>query len=291
MTVAMLQKRTNVRAAVRLRALRLAFRALEPVAPARAGSWALGLWATLPAGRGRARDLRPRPGQRSEVRSPEGHTIAVESWGEGAPIYLLHGWGGWRGQMGAFVDPLTTAGHRVLAIDVPGHGDAGPGAMGPGKGAATEFVSALQQVVAEHGHARAVIGHSLGAAMSARAIADGLPVDRLALVAPAPDPIGQLTDFARMLAVGPRSMRTMTTWLETFAGRPMSDFALAASLDRMPPTLLVHDRRDKEVPFSAVERMAKQRPGVELEVTDGLGHQRILADPDVIATVVRYVTG
>lgn len=291
MTAVTLQKRTNVRASAKLGALRLAFRALEPVAPARAGSWALNLWATLPSGRGRARDLRPRPGQRSEVRSPEGYAIAVESWGEGEPVYLLHGWGGWRGQMGAFVDPLINAGFRVVALDVPGHGDASPGAMGPGKGAATEFVSALQQVAAEHGHARAVIGHSLGAAMAGRAIADGLAVDRLVLVAPAPDPIGQLTDFARMLAVGPGSMRRMTTWLETFAGRPMSDFALAASLGTAPPTLLVHDRRDKEVPFAAVERLAQQRPGVELQVTDGLGHQRILADPEVVATVVRYVAG
>lgn len=54
---------------------------------------------------------------------PGGRTVVVETWGEGEPVYLLHGWGGWRGQLGAFVAPIVEAGRRAVALDTPSHGE------------------------------------------------------------------------------------------------------------------------------------------------------------------------
>lgn len=44
-------------------------------------------------------------------------------WGTGATILLVHGWGGYGLQLGAFVHPLLKAGYQVLAFDAPAHGN------------------------------------------------------------------------------------------------------------------------------------------------------------------------
>ncbi|MBV9445637.1 MAG: alpha/beta fold hydrolase [Streptosporangiaceae bacterium] len=81
------------------------------------------------------------PGERAVLRVANRRRpgVVAESWGAGPVVYLLHGWGGYRGQFGAFVAPLTSAGFRAVAVDVPGHGESGPGAYGRGRGLLPDF--------------------------------------------------------------------------------------------------------------------------------------------------------
>jgi pimeloyl-ACP methyl ester carboxylesterase len=53
--------------------------------------------------------------------------------------------------------------------------------------------------------------------------------------------------------------------------------------------LVVHDRDDREVPIEHGRRLAATWPLAELRETDGLGHRRILRDPNVVATAVAFV--
>jgi hypothetical protein len=112
------------------RPIRAAFTALEHLAPALGARWAVRLWCTVPRGAARRQDNRPRPGAVSTVDLSGGRSVVVESWGSGPPVYLVHGWGGWRGQLGAFVDPLLARGYRVVAFDAPSHGESAPGSFG-----------------------------------------------------------------------------------------------------------------------------------------------------------------
>lgn len=57
------------------------------------------------------------------------------------------------------------------------------------------------------------------------------------------------------------------------------------------PLLVVHDRDDREVPYTDGVAAAALWPGARLITTAGLGHQRILGDRDVIAAVRDFVTG
>lgn len=292
------QKSTIVRTAspsFRLRVLRVPFTAFERVAPWLGGRWAARLWCTLPPAGGHRRDDRPElPSVRSRMTTPAGPRLAVESWGpaDAAPVYLVHGWGGWRGQLGSFVRPLVATGHRVVAFDAPSHGESGAGALGPGRGTAAELTDALTAVVAEHGSPAGIVAHSLGAVTTALALADGLRTPRLVLVAPAVDPFTRMDDFAAALGFGPRVRRSLTQHLERLVHRPMDDFVIAnlmARIDR-PPLLVVHDLNDKEAPFADGERLAKTWPGACFVATEGLGHRRILRDPEVVATVARFLT-
>jgi pimeloyl-ACP methyl ester carboxylesterase len=56
------------------------------------------------------------------------------------------------------------------------------------------------------------------------------------------------------------------------------------------PLLVVHDESDREVPFEAGATLASAWPGARLIKTQGLGHQRILRDPNVVDAVVRFVS-
>ncbi|HEY8720399.1 alpha/beta fold hydrolase [Pengzhenrongella sp.] len=283
---------TTVRASSRaqLIALRAAFAVLDRVAPPLAARWALDIWCTLPKGSGRRRDARPSEGVRADLTTAPGRRLAVEVWGEGPPVYLAHGWGGWRGQMGAFVTPLVESGHRVVAFDAPGHGDSDPGALGRRRGNAAEFAQALGQVIEAQGPAAGVVAHSLGGATAALAVRDGAPVSRLALIGASPDPIGMTDTLSGLLGYGERTKGRFLARLEELARRPLADFDLTSVSRVAADTLIVHDRQDKEVPYAEGARLAEAWLSAELVTTTGLGHQRILADPTVIERVRHFVT-
>ncbi|ACQ80811.1 conserved hypothetical protein [Beutenbergia cavernae DSM 12333] len=284
------RKSTTVRATKVPWRLRAAFRTLDVVAPGPAARWALELWCTIPVGSASRMDTRPHLGAISRLSRAEGDVV-VETWGraDGAPVYLVHGWGGWRGQLGAFVDPLVAAGFRVVAFDAPSHGESAPGAFGPRRSTAVEMAAAFTDVAREHGAPDAVVAHSLGTATTTLAVSDGLPARRLVLVAPAVDPMNEVAEFQRALGFGPRTRRRLDPRLERRAGRPLTDISIAAATSRLPTTLLVHDRGDRRLAFESTARLAAGWPSAQLEATEGLGHQRILADDAVVGRVVEFV--
>lgn len=290
-----IQKSTIVRAGnIQLRMLRAGFGALERLAPPLGGWWAARLWCTPPRSASAGRDDRPDlPGEVRQLITRQGWRLVVESWGPAAtaPVYLVHGWGGWRGQLGAFVRPLLAAGHRVVAFDAPSHGESGPGALGRRRSTAAEPADALAAVVEAHGEPAGVVAHSLGGVATVLAMADGLDTPRLALVAPATEPFTRMAGFAATAGFGPRVERAMMARLERHVDRPVGDFAVANLLPRMsaaPPCLVVHDADDKETAFEEGRGLAMSWPGAQFLATNGLGHRRILRAPEVVAAVTRF---
>lgn len=286
-------RRRRLVARARLAYVSRRLRVLGVVAPRRAGAEAFTLWCTLPRGAGRRKDYRPSGGEVVELEAPRGGRVVAETWGDGPVVYLLHGWGGWRGQLGAFVAPLVDAGHRVVAVDAPGHGDSDPGVLGPRRGTLIEVMEALEVAGARFGDAAAVVAHSMGTTAASMVLRHGtLRADRLVLVAPNPDFADLLRDFARVLRLPPRVQAQLHAALEEFAGHALSDFDLGplGADGRLPQTLVVHDRRDKETAFAVGQGVAAAWPTATLVATDGLGHQRILRDETTIDLVVQHVT-
>ncbi len=279
-------------AVIRLGWIRARLRVLGVVAPAAADRLALDLWCAVPGPR-TGRDHRTSSGAARRLPVPRGGTVAAEVWGEGPVVYLVHGWGGWRGQLGAFVEPLVAAGHRVVAVDAPSHGDSDHGFMGHRRGTVMEMIETLEVAGREFGPAAGVIAHSLGCTVAGQVVAAGLPVERLVLIAPNPGFRDLLDDFARLLRLPRRTAAHLQRELEGLTHRPLATFDLAGlcALSEMPDTLVVHDRADKEAPYRVGAQLATVWPNVRLITTEGLGHQRILADPAVVREVVGHVTG
>ncbi|KON74777.1 hypothetical protein M768_02250 [Cellulosimicrobium cellulans F16] len=303
------------KAALQLALVRARLAALQAVSPRRAARLALDMWCTPPDGAGRRRDDRTTPGALTTVTTDTGARVVVETWAaagaggeqrtgrDGGPtasgslaeagvVYLTHGWGGWRGQLGAFVEPLRSAGYRVVAFDAPSHGDSGPGRLGPRRSTMPELADALAAVVREHGDATAVVAHSLGTATTVLAVRDGLPVERLVLVAAIADVLGELDGFADLLRLSRPTRELLRGLLSDAAGRPLAELDVRETLRThpVPPALVVHDRADKEVPYPVGAALAAAWPEGELLTTEGLGHHRLLRDPEVVRAVVGYVT-
>jgi len=283
------RKSTIVRADRATRARLFALTLAEREAPSLGARLAVRMWMTIPAAI--PETARPRltaPGSRVVLDSG----VVAESWGAGPAVYLMHGWGGYRGQLGAFVAPLTEAGFRVVAVDAPGHGESGPGSYGRRRALMPDFISALQDAIACYGPPHGVVAHSLGASAVATATLDGLDTGRLVLIAPISNVMSGLDIFSRMARIGPVIPTQMPRRIERITRMPASHFdiaARAAECDELPPALVIHDAADKVSPFDNGALVAAAWPGGRLEASKGLGHNRILSDPGVIAKAVTFL--
>jgi pimeloyl-ACP methyl ester carboxylesterase len=283
------QKSTVVR--FRMAARHTLFRLTDLVAPGVAGRQARDIWFTVP--RPPAGAPLPSGGEPFEVLSL-GAAVRGHVWGAGPVVYLVHGWGGRGSQLGAFVEPLVTAGHRVVLFDAPAHGDSDHGPAGPGRTHGVEMGKALDAVFARFGPAEAVLAHSLGTISTYLTLRFGwLSTRRLVLLAPmvAAEPL--FDQFQRALGFGARTRRAFDRHLEEYVGIPMAEFDAefhAAHVDPVP-TLVVHDRGDRQTPYDDAVRLVGSLPDARLVTTDGLGHRRILRDPAVVRAVLSFVDG
>jgi pimeloyl-ACP methyl ester carboxylesterase len=268
---------------------RAAFGVLERAAPGPGSGLALRLWLTPPHGSLPALGIEE--GRRYTV-PVNGSTVAVEEWGEGPAVFLMHGWGRARRDFDAFVPLLVRAGYRVVAFEASGHGDSASGPLGGRRSSMPEFIDALAAVTERSGPAYAIIGHSAGASSVARAVLDGLLTERLVLIAPMDNLLDYTAQLRTALGFGRRIDAGWHQRLEQGVGRPLTDFhvaAAAAGRTDLPPLLVVHDEQDRRNPYADGVRIAEAWPAAELRSTAGLGHLRILRDPSVVETVVTFL--
>jgi pimeloyl-ACP methyl ester carboxylesterase len=215
--------------------------------------------------------------------------LRVWSFGEGPTVLLAHGWSGYAAQFDAWIEPLVAAGHRVVLFDAPAHGGSG--------GRRTnimDMAGAIQHVAGLYGPVHAIVAHSFGAPATLFALRHGLKVGRLVLLAA---PLS-LTVFSRFVAhvLGlPHSVRGRMQhnmekklefrWDENETDKLLADLVRGRALD----VLLVHDRRDREVPFACAERIAEVVPSAQLIATEGNGHTRLLRNAGVIADAASFL--
>lgn len=285
MSLSGLQKSTSVRV------IRASYRAGELLAPSVAARAATRQWFTLPPG--------PRPTRPPLGGSPfEVHTqqtvVRGHSWGEGPVVYLMHGWGGRGSQLAPFVEPLVRRGHQVVMFDAPSHGDSGPGPSGPRSGNGVEFGKALDAVGMRFGPAKAVVAHSMGAVASLLTLRYGrLSAERLVLLAPMSRYATQFDAFQQFFGIGPRTRRRVDRLVGRRVGVAAEEFDVAVLADRVEPlpTLVVHDRQDRQTSYDESLALVRGLPDARLVTTNGLGHHRVLREPRVIDAVAAFVDG
>lgn len=267
------------------------FRLADRLVPGIAGRLARDLWFTVPP---RMAALPVPPGGTSFEVTSLGATVRGEYWGDGPVVYLVHGWGGRGAQLAAYVEPLVARGFRVVMFDGPAHGDSDHGPAGPHRTHGVELGRALDAVAARFGPAEAVVAHSLGAISTYLTLRFGwLGTRRLVLLAPMAAATPLFHQFQRALGFGARTRRAFDREVEAFVGVPLEAFdaSVQATYVDAVPTLVVHDRGDRQTPYADAVRLAGSLPDGRLLTTDGLGHRRILRDPAVVQEVVDFLSG
>jgi len=212
------------------------------------------------------------------------NVVRAWCWGSGPTIVLMHGWEGRGGQIGTFVEPLVDAGFRVVAFDAPAHGDS-TGHLAT----AVDFAMALRAVSDWVGDVQAVIAHSMGALATTIALHQGLALEKIVFIGAPESPKGATDMLARILDLPPSVLRLLQKRLATMLNTTWEALTDGSYLDELDvPLLILHDRMDKDVPWSAAVKLSERWKRSELVLTEGLGHRRILKDPEVIAKAVDF---
>ncbi len=198
---------------------------------------------------------------------------------------LVHGWGGASTDMLPLAAAFAQAGWRAITFDMPGHGES------PGRESSlVEFLGAIRLVAGALGDPEVIIGHSFGGAAAVFGITElGLPVRAAVPFSPAPGPAYYVDRFVRAVGLPAERMDGMVRHLVERVGRPTESLdALVAAQSADVPALIVHDPKDREVPFEFAERMRDAWRGSRLVPAQSLGHKRILRDPAMIGAAVDF---
>ena len=212
-------------------------------------------------------------------------------WGSGdKTVLLVHGWQSRASRFSAIGEALLSRGYTVVAFDAPGNGDS------PGKRThAYEYVEAIWELSRRYGEFEAVIAHSFGAVATFIAARGGVHTKRIVTIAGVHDFASIVRDFGVAVGLGRGGMRRLRARIERWA-RPLTSEVwreVAAELDPTEthiPLLVVHDAGDREVALEQAMQIVEAHTGlVETVITDGLGHNRVLSEPEVVDRVVQFV--
>lgn len=216
----------------------------------------------------------------------EQRKLPIYRWGQGPKVLLVHGWSSRASQLTPFVMPLVERGFQVYAYDAPAHGAADGGVTG-----LPEMAEAVESLLAELGPMQAVVAHSLGAAATTMALSRGVNVERVVYLAPPYHPGRYLRRVAKFFGFSDSVVRRAQKRIETRFSMPFDEVDVPSMVSQQKaPLLVVHDRRDREVPFSEGESLVRSWPKATLRETTGLGHNRILVESKVVAEVVDFLS-
>jgi len=260
-------------------------RALSALAPALAARLAGWLFTTPSRPRRPALEVELLATARARPMQVGARRIETWMWGTGPNVLLVHGWGGRGAQLGALVGPLVARGFSVVTFDAPGHGASDAGMV-----TIPEITRAIRAVAESRGPLAAIVAHSVGATATVRALWEGLEAGAVVLVGPAADLVTPALRFSETFGFSRDVRERMHRRIEQRVGRSWSVFdtvALAPAL--VAPLLVIHDRGDAEIPWQHGAAIARAWRGAEMLMTEGLGHRRILRDPDVVAAAVAFV--
>lgn len=222
---------------------------------------------------------------------------------DGDPVVLMHGWGCNRSTVKVIEDSLTDT-HRVVNIDLPGHGKS---QEPPGPWGVEEFATLVEKIIKRLGLLKpSLIGHSFGGRV-AIIVASHNDIKKLVLV----DSAGikpkrslkyyfkvyrfKLTKRLVLLAWGREKgniaiekMREKKGSADYRNSSPMMRRVMSVCVNQdlknfMPdikaPTLLIWGENDTATPLSDAKIMEKLIPDAGLVTFAGCGHYSFLENP------------
>lgn len=213
-------------------------------------------------------------------------TIHGHRWGVGPSVLLVHGWSGAAAQFTPLIRSLTKNKFSVIAFDLPAHGQSG------GKRTNLfECMNTVQSIASTYGPFHGVVGHSFGGLVSALAASKTELTSNLILISPLRGANYALSSFGSMIGVSSEVQDRMRDYFEQLIGIDFADCDFEVLAQRLNlPTLVVHDRGDRILSWQETNDWVEGWDSAELVTTEGLGHQRILAD-NRVATRIREFLG
>ena len=216
--------------------------------------------------------------------------LKVYEWGKGDKnVLLVHGWESRGTAMRAFAKPLIDKGFRVIALDLPAHGDSG------GKRTTLpECAEAITAVINRLGSVEAVVTHSFGGlvlAYASRRLMPNVAIPKAIMLGVPLNFDDMLLKIERIMNFSDKVLPNVNQMIFDIAGEYPIDMniPLAANKTQIEELMILHDKNDPISSFEYAEEIHEAWTNSKLVVTEGLGHYRILKNQQVVDKVVGFI--
>ncbi len=219
----------------------------------------------------------------------EGGELAVTTWGRtGSNILLMHGWGGSRAQMTGFVEPLVSAGYRVVAYDQPAHGES--------DGKLTnllEIAPTMDIITKKEGSFDAIVAHSFGTLITSYALVkrNFPPPARLVYFGAFNQLLDSLPRFQAISGLPDEIIQGFRIMLNENFGEGVLEAIVHEKLAPQIniPALMFHDTADNVTPIDDSRAIARAWKNARFIETEGLGHRGALQSKEIHEQVVEFL--
>jgi len=218
-----------------------------------------------------------------------GGELAITTWGESGPaVLLMHGWGGARAQMTGFVNPLLSAGYRVVAYDQPAHGES--------DGKLTnllEIAPTMDLIKEKEGNFDAIIAHSFGTLITSYALVNRNfpPPSRLVYFGAFNQLLESLPRFQVLANLSDEVTDGLRNMIYENFGEGVLDAIVNETLVQKIniSALMFHDKSDNVTPVEDSRAIARVWKNAHFIETEGLGHRGALQSSEIHDQVVEFL--
>lgn len=213
-------------------------------------------------------------------------------WGKeyNPTVLLVHGWSTTTRSMTNFLDLLLKHNYQVISYDALRHGES-EGKFSDLAGWADSVHAVMQNI----GEVECIVAHSFGTAAVTVASKLGLKTQKLIFIAPIADMSAVAHKVGKNLGIPTKIIDKMHTYTwehnEKSFTKYGEDWEMLLHSNYQVPTLIFHDKEDREIGIEHSELLCKRWPWAKLISTEGLGHRKILDDKSVAIRVLSFIQG
>lgn len=220
------------------------------------------------------------------IQFPSGCCGRIFGLGGDKCIWVLHGWASRGSKLKKLITSCVEKGYEVVAWDGPAHGDS------PGRRSSlAPYTSILvDDINSFNKKPYAIIGHSFGGSAAAYACKLGVEPKFLILISAASSTIGVFERYWDFLGIGAKARNKFLAIVERETGVEVDSMSAVNFISTLPQKILViHDDRDVLVPLSDATKLKSIRSDVEIFITHGLGHNRLLESEKVFSCIFNFL--
>lgn len=262
------------------------FQLLQLVSPRLSSFMAYHLW--FHPGRKSLKKIPPFTPQGYSVSTFKLNRKTVYYWcaGSGPSVLLVHGWASCGNQMAMSAQALLDNGYKVIWMDAPAHGQS--------TGWQTnlfECAEAISEIQKLEGNFEALVAHSFGVPCSLYAIKKGLVTNKLIAISTPATATGLIDKFCKIIKANKKTHQSLIHRMNKFIG----DLSIAEidaedmAREINQQCLVIHDKHDRMISSKEGLAVQKNLKHSIFMLTERLGHNRILNDPQVISKCIEFI--
>jgi pimeloyl-ACP methyl ester carboxylesterase len=210
---------------------------------------------------------------------------------KGDLVILVHGWDSNAGSMGRIADFLAGEGKRVIALDLPAHGNSKMK-----KANIYLCKESLRSLVhfLNPDHPFDLVTHSFGSAVAAFAFwASTYRISHWVMLS-SPNRMRDIfLEFKTTICLGNRAYRHLENKGNLILNERISDLSVANWIKeiKVEKLMIIHDKFDRILPYSNSEAIQNENPVADLKPLEEIGHYRMLNSPEVMGLIKNQIMG